>query len=361
MKREAILPVLDDAWMTVERLPSACNTHGVDWRLSVMKRQAAMGGKQQQGAALLMVMVALAMLAAGLTWLVEGGRRQVDEVRLLQQRVQARAMQQAGLAYAKQALRDPAWRLSPLFWQALRGQPLNYDFAGGTAQLRVRDQHTCFNVNALLGNDAARAERQLRYLLGDNMAAERLVHGLADWLDSDSDARLQGAESAQYLRQQPPRLAANQPMLDSSELNLLLEPDATRQRRYPMLCAIAQTSGWRLNANALGLEHLELLDALYEGKYPRSLLSRIVSGRPATGYADAADLRQALGAVDDETFERLSEGLLLNSGHYLLQLSFEEEGLSLRSQLQVEALGVVQWHARVPAQQVRVRAREPLL
>ena len=320
-----------------------------------------MGSGGQRGAALLMVMVALAMVAAGLTWLVESGRREVDEVRLLQQRVQVRAMEQAGLAYAEQALRDPAWRASPLFWQALRGRPLDYDFGAGQAQLRVRDQHTCFNVNALLGEDGERAGRQLRQLLGDDMAAERLADALADWLDADSDARLQGAESAQYLRQLPPRLAANQPMVDSSELNLLLEPQAGRQAAYPMLCALPQTTGWRLNANALGLEHLPLLDALYEGRYPRSLLSRIVSGRPAAGYEDAAALRQALGAVDDETFERLSEGLLLNSGHYLLQLSFEEEGVKMRSQFQVEALGVVQWHARVPAQQVRVRSREPLL
>ncbi|SMF10871.1 MULTISPECIES: type II secretion system minor pseudopilin GspK [unclassified Pseudomonas] len=320
-----------------------------------------MGGKRQHGAALLMVMVVLAMLAAGMAWLVEDGRRQVDEVRLLHQRVQVRAMEQAGLAYAEQALRDPAWRLSPLFWQALRGQPLNYDFGAGQAQLRVRDQHTCFNVNALLGADGERAERQLRRLLGDDMAAERLVDALADWLDNDSDTRLQGAESAQYLRQQPARLAANQPMLDTSELNLLLEPDATRQGRYPMLCALPQTIGWRLNANALGLEHLPMLEALYEGRYPRALLSRIISGRPASGYVDAAALRKALGAVDDETFERLSEGLLLNSGHFLLQLSFEEEGRVMRSEFQVEALGVVQWHARVPAQQVRVRSREPMI
>lgn len=319
-----------------------------------------MGGRRQRGAALLMVMVVLAMLAAGMAWMVEDGRRQVDEVRLLHQRVQVRAMEQAGLAYAEQALRDPAWRQSPLFWQALRGQPLTYDFGAGKAQLRVSDQHTCFNVNALLGADGERAERQLRFLLGDDMAAERLVDALADWLDSDSDARLQGAESAQYLRQQPPRLAANQPMLDTSELNLLLEPDVSRQGQLPMLCALPQTTGWRLNANALGLEHLPLLDALYEGHYPRSLLSRIVSGRPTSGYADAAALRQALGAVDDQTFETLSEGLLLNSGHFLLQLSFEEQGRVMRSEFQLEALGVVQWHARVPAQQVRVRSRAPM-
>lgn len=316
--------------------------------------------ERQRGVALLMVMLALGMLAAGLAWLVEEGRRQVDETRLLRQRVQIRAMEQAGLAYASQALRDPAWRASPLFWQALRGQALSYDFGAGTARLQVRDQHSCFNVNALLGEDAERAERQLRRLLGDDLAAERLVDALADWLDADSDSRLQGAESAQYLRQRPPRLAANQPMLDISELNLLLEPDALRQARYPMLCALPLTSAWRLNANALDLQHLPLLEALYEGRFSRALLSRIVSNRPPSGYVDASALRQALGAVDDETFTRLSEGLLLNSGHFLLQLSFEEAGQVVRSQFQVEALGVVQWHARVPAQQVRVRAREPL-
>ena len=127
-----------------------------------------------------------------------------------------------------------------------------------------------------------------------------------------------------------------------------------------MLCALPQTTGWRLNANAVGLEHLPLLEALYEGRYPRSLLSRIVSGRPASGYVDAAALRQALGAVDDETFERLSEGLLLNSGHFQLQLSFEEQGRTIRSAFELEALGVVQWHARVPAQQVRVKSRAPM-
>lgn len=74
-----------------------------------------MGGRQQQGAALLMVMVVLAMLAAGMAWLVEDGRRQVDEVRLLHQRVQARAMEQAGLAYAGQALRDPPGGLARCF------------------------------------------------------------------------------------------------------------------------------------------------------------------------------------------------------------------------------------------------------
>ncbi|UVL57398.1 type II secretion system minor pseudopilin GspK [Pseudomonas sp. B21-035] len=318
-----------------------------------------MGAKRQQGAALLMVLVVLAMLAGGLSWLVQDGRQQIDSVRLVQQRVQARAMETAGLAFAEQALKDPAWRASPLFWQALRGQPLSYAFAGGSAALRIRDLHSCFNVNALIGEESERAARQLRYLLGDDMAAQRLTDALADWIDSDGQARLSGADSDQYLRQSPARLAANQMMVDMSELNLLLEPDASRQQRYPQLCALPQTSGWRLNANALSLEQLPLLEALYEGEVSRSLLTRIITGRPAGGYHDAGALRQALGAMDDATFARLSEGLLLNSGDFALQLEFEQDGQKMRSEFQLRARGIVQWHALVPVQQVQVISRSP--
>lgn len=319
-----------------------------------------MGGKRQQGAALLMVLVVLAMLAGGMAWLVEQGRAQVDGVRLVQQRVQARALERAGLAFAQQALQDPTWRASPLFWQALRGQALPYAFDGGTATLRIRDLHTCFNVNALVGEDAERAERQLQHLLGGDMAAAQLTRALADWIDSDHQARRDGAENDHYLRQSPPRLAANQMMLDMSELNLLLGPDPQRQARHPQLCALPETTHWRLNANALSLDQVPLLEALYEGQVSRALLTRIVSARPASGYPDAGALRQALGAMDDASFERLSEGLLLNSGHFLLQLEIEQDAQVVRSQYQVHARGVVQWHALVPVQQVRITRREPL-
>ncbi|MFO2466583.1 type II secretion system minor pseudopilin GspK [Pseudomonas sp. 15FMM2] len=317
--------------------------------------------KRQQGAALLMVLMALAMLAGGMAWMVEQGRQQVDSVRLVQQRVQARAIERAALAFADQALSDPLWRASPLFWQAMRGQPLSYDFKGGKASIRIRDLHTCFNVNALIGPEAERAQRQLVHLLGSDMAAERLAQTLADWLDADQQTRLQGAESNEYLRQSPPRLAANQPMRDISELNLLSVPDAVRSLRYRQLCSLAETSGWRLNANALSLDMLPLLDALYEGEMSRSLLTRLVSARPVGGYRDANDLRQALGALDDAMFERLSEGLQLNGDHFLLQLDIDLDGQRFGSQYQVEALGVVKWHAGVPAQGMLLRSREPVV
>lgn len=314
--------------------------------------------KQQRGAALLMVLVALAMLAAGLAWMVEQGRHEVDGVRLVQQRVQARAVEKAALAFAEQALKDPLWRASPLFWQALRGQPLSYSFAGGKASIRIQDLHRCFNVNSLIGPDAERAQRQLVYLLGDDMAAERLTQTLTDWLDNDHSSRQQGAENTEYLRLKPARLAANQLMVDTSELNLLLPADPKREQQLQQLCALPEVSGWRLNANALNLDELQLLEALYEGEIGRAELTRLISSRPPEGYKDAGDLRQAMGAMDDDSFARLTEGLQLNGDHFLLQLETNLDGQLFRSQYRVEALGVVKWHSRVPAQQMVVRERE---
>ena len=84
----------------------------------------------------------------------------------------------------------------------------------------------------------------------------------------------------------------------------------------------------------------------------------MISGRPPGGYRDASDLRQTMGAMDDEKFARLIEGLQLNGDHFLLQLETDLDGQVFRSQYRVQAQGVVKWHSRVPAQQMVVRERE---
>lgn len=321
-----------------------------------------MDNRRQQGVALLMVLIALALFAGGLLWLTQQGREDIEQTRQLQARIQARAADTAARAFAMQAMRDPAWRESPLFWQALRGLPLSYRFPGGEARLLLRDMRTCFNLNALVGEEAARARRQLAYLLGGghaSMADDRLIDRLIDWIDADQQSHVQGGESDQYLRLTPPRLAANQPLRDTSELNLLLPADPLRYLLHPQLCALPDTGGWRLNANALTLQQLSLLEALYEGRLPRSLLTRLITARPAGGYRDADDLRRQLGSMDDERFRLLSEGVQLSSEHFLLGIEIRLEEASYRTLHQVEVRGVSHWHSRVAAQQVLFRSRQP--
>lgn len=318
--------------------------------------------RRQRGVALLMVLMALALFAGGLLWLTQQGREEIEQTRQLQTRIQARAADTAARAFAMQAMRDPTWRDSPLFWQALRGLPLSYRFAGGEARLMLRDLRTCFNLNALVGEDASRARRQLAHLLGGghaSMADDQLIDSLIDWIDADQQSHVQGHESDQYLRLPQPRLAANQLLRETSELNLLLPADPLRYLLHPQLCALPDTGGWRLNANALTLQQLPLLEALYEHGLPRSLLTRLITARPAGGYRDADDLRRQLGAMDDERFRQLSERLLLSSEHFLLGIEIRLEDVSYRTLHQVEVRGVSRWHSRVAVQQVLFRGRQP--
>lgn len=318
--------------------------------------------RRQQGVALLMVLMALALFAGGLLWLTQQGREEIEQTRQLQARIQARAADTAARAFAMQAMRDPAWRDSPLFWQALRGLPLPYRFDGGEARLLLRDLRTCFNLNALVGEDAARARRQLAHLLGGGRASmedDRLIDSLIDWIDNDQQSHVQGYENDQYLRLPQPRLAANQLLRDTSELNLLLPADPQRYLLHPQLCALPDTGGWRLNANALTLQQLPLLEALYEHRLPRSLLTRLLTARPAGGYRDAEDMRRHLGAMDEDSFRLLTEGLLLSSEHFLLGIEIRLDEVSYRTLHQVEVRGVSRWHSRVAAQQVLFRSRQP--
>ncbi len=317
-----------------------------------------MDGKQR-GVALLMVLMALALLAGGLGWLAAQGREEIEQARLLQQRVQARAVDTAARAFAVQAMRDPRWRESPLYWQAIRGLPLPYRFDGGEARLLLRDLRTCFNLNALAGEDSVRARRQLSHVLGGDMVNDRLVQQLVDWIDIDHQANLLGAENDQYLRLGSAWLAANQPLRDTSELNLLPPADSLRYLRHPQLCALPDTGAWRLNANAVTLKDLPLLEALYEGELASPLLTRLISARPAGGYRDGQQLRQSLGALDDSTFTRLTEGLVLSGDHFLLGIEVRLDDTFYRTVHQVEVRGVSKWYSRVPAQQVLFRGRQP--
>ena len=318
--------------------------------------------RRQQGVALLMVLMALALFAGGLLWLTQQGREEIEQTRQLQARIQARAADTAARAFAMQAMRDPAWRDSPLFWQALRGLPLPYRFDGGEARLLLRDLRTCFNLNALVGEDGARARRQLTHLLGGGLASmedDRLIDSLIDWIDTDQQSHVQGYENDQYLRLPQPRQAANQLLRDTSELNLLLPADPQRYLLHRQLCALPDTGAWRLNANALTLQQLPLLEALYEHRLPRSLLTSLLTARPAGGYRDAEDMRRHLGVMDEESFQQLSESLLLSSEYFLLGIEIRLDEVSYRTLHQVEVRGVSRWHSRVAAQQVLFRSRQP--
>ena len=93
---------------------------------------------------------------------------------------------------------------------------------GGYVLGRIVDLQGRFNLNNLIDPDAQEAERaleQFRRLLRSLELQEGIADAVADWLDSDHEARFpDGAEDDDYQRLRPAYQAADRPILSISEL-----------------------------------------------------------------------------------------------------------------------------------------------
>jgi general secretion pathway protein K len=135
-------------------------------------------------------------------------------------------------ADADAAANGPRDTLLEIWAQPARPYPLD---EGGWLLGSLEDLQGRFNLNSLDAppSDPGGAEtysaaqetfiRLLRALpLGENAldtyAAVAIMESIADWIDADSEPRLNGAETSYYVSLAPPYAAADQPMASVSEL-----------------------------------------------------------------------------------------------------------------------------------------------
>ncbi len=124
------------------------------------------------------------------------------------------------------------------------------DLPGVRIFARLRQVSGCLNLNDLHRNDAddavaiARMDRLLRALkLNPAIAAQ-----IADWIDTDTNQRQQGAEDSAYATRRPSYRAANRPFAHVSELRLLaaMTPESYAALA-PHVCALPAGSALNLN------------------------------------------------------------------------------------------------------------------
>ncbi|MEH3022873.1 MAG: type II secretion system minor pseudopilin GspK [Pseudomonas oryzihabitans] len=320
--------------------------------------------RRQRGVALLMALWALALVAALLPVLLAEGRVELQRARLLEHETLARALAAGAERVVAQGLVQAGARQRPEFWRSLRGEVLAYEVEGATVRAQLRDLHGCFNVNALAGPERELALRQLQHLLAQRpgglgepgLTAKGFAERLADWVDGDGEAHEFGLETPEALRLAPPLLVPSLPLVEIGEVDQVAPARPGRHLQLRELCALPETSGWRLNANALDMRQLPLLEALFLGEVPGETLQLLIAARPLQGYADVETLRKALPGVGEETFSLLTQRLILNSGDFLLGVEVSRDGQVFRQVRQLAAQGVSRWHAGVPAQRVQLLA-----
>lgn len=318
---------------------------------------------RQRGAALLMVLLCVALCAILLASIAREGRRDITRLSLIQTETQADFYAHGAEIIAIRGLTDAAVRQASLWWQTLAGKPLDYPTDEGHLRLVVQDLRTCFNVNALAGDNADLAIRQLRYWLAHQpqerlrgLSPDAFVARLSDWIDSNTQARDNSLDGADYARFDPPRTSADTWLRDASELNWLAPLDVSRAATLPQLCALPETTPWQLNLNSITLRQLPLLEALFEGQVPRGTLIRLINARPATGYHDLDAVRTQAGANSD-WLETYANRLTLTPDYLSLDITLTIGSENFHFVRLLKAEGVSGWNPTAPAARVKVLQR----
>jgi len=259
-----------------------------------------MNNDPQRGAALIIAMVIAALAATVAMSLAANQQQWFASMTNRRDQVQAQALAQAGVQWARQILFEDAKStaidtLAEPWAFPLPSTPLE----NGSIEGRIVDAQGLLNVNNLAPTDSsinADAERarfaRLFTRLGLPVAS---LDAIADWIDTDSVTRPTGAEDGWYAQQSNPMLAANASVVRTAELALVRGLSATAATALaPYVTALP--SATRLNVNtAPGPVLATTLDGLDAGG-----LSALLASRAQKPFADiASDFRSRVpqGAV----------------------------------------------------------------
>jgi general secretion pathway protein K len=231
--------------------------------------------RQQQGMALLVVLMILAIMAAlatemTLRFQVNLKRTGYTTSRLAQNELVEIAEQQAG-RILQQDLKDNAKYISPdQYW----AQPHEIALPDERSlHWHLEDGQNCFNLNALAAvpvdslDEDPYSVKTFRALLGnsgaDGARADTVIDSIADFIDSDELPRRAGAESEYYQTREIPHDSANSLFVSVSELKSIqgMTP-ALYQRLAPNLCALPNTE-LQINVSTLTARHASLLAAIF--------------------------------------------------------------------------------------------------
>jgi len=208
-------------------------------------------------------------------------------------------------------------------------QGLYFPVEGGDLTGVITDVNRCFNLNSLvmydaekgyIANNEAMPQHVYRRLLTSLALPEGLTGSLLDWLDSDEKVSgMDGAEDLEYQLLSPAYRAANNLIVDVSELRLIqgYTHDVV-QRLYPYVCALPEAGYLKININTIEKEKPELLTMLID-KLSIDKATIILAERAQSGYHDMASFWQldALAGIDVDS--KIKSVLQLESDYYMLQ------------------------------------------
>jgi general secretion pathway protein K len=219
--------------------------------------------RQQQGVALISVLLIVALVSALLYHLVS--QHSLAIARTQQSVGTAQSLQYVlgAEAYARQLLaqnfeqRDG--RLADHLGEDWAQPMAPFELEEGRLELEITDLQGLFNLNALAGMDAAASHPRLLRLLGVLGLDPRIADLWKDWVDADDLTTGFGAEDGQYLLLEPPYRASNRLAGSASELRLLFEAEQEQLNMLLPHVVALPTTTLRVNVNTATAETLHAI------------------------------------------------------------------------------------------------------
>ena len=244
------------------------------------------------GAALVLAMLVAALAATVAVALAGDQQRWLADVANRRDQVQAQSLALAGVQWARQIMQDDARSGTLDYLGEVWSFPLPpTPIANGSIEGRIEDAQGRLNLNnaALDGTAGATERLRLAQLFAVNGLDRRIVDTLADWIDSDSTTRGNGAEDDWYAQRSPASLTANAPLLRTAEMASLrgASPEAWSALATDV-AALPPNTALNINTATANVVATVIPDLAGEK------LAAFIADRARKPFATMADLRERL-------------------------------------------------------------------
>jgi general secretion pathway protein K len=206
-----------------------------------------------RGAALLLVLWAIAVLSFAVLWVADLVSIELDSGAADAKRFAARQIALSGVALGlhPQVTREDV---------ALLNQDLD---DGGKLRVRIRGEGARFNINALLAEQDRLTLKNLFILWGlSNDEADVLFDRLTDWVDDDAGRQLNGAERADYEAMGIVDAPANRPFRSVDEMGRVMGMEILADRHPGWREAFTVFGDGRIDVNEAGPDVLQAVTGL---------------------------------------------------------------------------------------------------
>ncbi len=284
----------------------------------------------ERGAALLSVLLLVAIMSIAALAMLESTLNSLERARLGDARAQISwqiaGVEEVGLIGLEGIMTATNGAVTDR--TANLGVPFISELNGAQVSAILEDDSNCFNLNAMRPRENAEAPsgstiKQYQALLlsldiPDN-DVRILIASLIDWLDADSTARLNGAETGYYASLRPAYRASGMAMVSVSELRAVRGySQQVYNQLSPLVCVRESPDAAILNVNTLKPEQAPLLSMVLSGLLEVDAADRVLSERPIGGWASVEEFLETDAVARIAPELRYLDAISIRSSHFRL-------------------------------------------